>query len=228
VGLFCLLVVVLVTCLRLLIRWFHRLVRAGRFDLVRIVVVGTGATAEHLAERIAAHADLGYDLAGLVATDHDESVVQSPRFPVVGTLAELPNLIERHRIGEVVFGEPRLSADEIADFLLKARRRGVDVRMVSGLTGILTQRARVEEFLETPVVTFEREALLGAGAAAKRTLDVVGATALLVLWSPILAALGFSVCSRSRPPIDRARSAASSDDTVSPRTRRSPTSSRER
>jgi lipopolysaccharide/colanic/teichoic acid biosynthesis glycosyltransferase len=192
VGLFCLLVVLLVTCFRVWLRRLHRLVRAGRFDLVRIVVVGTGATAERLAERIAAHAGAGYDLAGLVAVDGDQRGAESPRFPVVGTLAELPELIERHRIGEVVFGEPRLSADEIADFLLKARRSGVDVRMVSGLTGILTQRARVEEFLEMPVVSFEREALLGGGAAVKRVLDVLGAAVLLVLWSPMLALVALS------------------------------------
>ncbi len=35
--------------------------------------------------------------------------------------------------------------------------------MVSGLSDLLTRRARVEEFLELPVITFEREALFRAG-----------------------------------------------------------------
>ena len=58
--------------------------------------------------------------------------------------------------------------------------------MVSGLTAILTQRAKVEEFLDLPVVAFEREALLRAGAATKRVLDVAGASVLLAVWSPVL------------------------------------------
>jgi lipopolysaccharide/colanic/teichoic acid biosynthesis glycosyltransferase len=58
--------------------------------------------------------------------------------------------------------------------------------MVSGLTSILTQRAKVEEFLDLPVVAFEREALLRAGAGTKRVLDITGAAILLVAWAPVL------------------------------------------
>lgn len=185
VAAFCVLVALLVSIQRGGLRLLHNQIRAGRFDLARVAVVGTGRTAVRLAERIASRPDLGYDLVGLVDPEiggHEPSVI-----PVIGTLENLIDLVDTQRLEEIIFADPELPNSEISGFLLRARRSTVDVRMVSGLTGIMTQRARVEEFLDTPVVTFEREALLGAKGAVKRALDITGAAVLLILWSPILA-----------------------------------------
>jgi len=184
VGGFAGLVVVTSTLLRVLLEWFHRIVRAARFDLTRAVIVGTGEAAVRLGGRILAHPELGYDLAGVIETGGS---TRQSGFPVLGGLSELPRLVDDQRIGEVIFADPDVSYDRMADFLLNARRSHVDVKMVSGLTAILTQRARIEEFLDLPVISFEREALLRAGAAVKRVLDVVVGGLLLVLWLPFLA-----------------------------------------
>jgi hypothetical protein len=185
VGVFCVLVAVLAVASRTIIRLLHQRLHAGRFDLERVAIVGTGPQAERLAARIAARQDLGYDVAGFVERAGDAS----PRsdVPVIGGLRDLPGLIERHRIGAVIFSDPDLPADEVADFLLRARRSAVDVRMVSGLSDLLMRRARVEEFLDLPVITFEREALFRAGAGVKRALDAAAAAGLIALWSPVLA-----------------------------------------
>jgi len=199
VGAFCVLAVVLTVLLRVVLRKTHGLVRAGRFDLTRAAVVGTDDTSRRVAERLLAHEALGYDVAGLVTVDGVEA---EPGFPVLGGLDELPGLIEKHRIGEVIFADPSVSHDRIADFLLRARKTGVDVKMVSGLTGILTQRARVEEFMDLPVVSFEREALLRAGAGTKRVLDVAGAAVLIALWAPVLAlSCLVTLLTRRRAPV---------------------------
>ncbi|MFH1502989.1 MAG: sugar transferase [Candidatus Eisenbacteria bacterium] len=185
VGVFCVLTVLIVTLLRMLLRGVHRAVQAGSFDLKRVVIVGRGPAAGHMAGRIVGRATSGYDLAGLV--DAGTGPTEDSGLPVIGTLDELPGLLEEHRIGEVVFAEPSLSNERIADFLLKTRRSPVDVKMLSGFSDILTVRARVEEFLDLPVVSFEREAMLKAGAGVKRLADIVGASLLLLLWAPFLA-----------------------------------------
>jgi lipopolysaccharide/colanic/teichoic acid biosynthesis glycosyltransferase len=200
VGAFGVLVVISVTVLRVLLKWFHRAVRTARFDLTRVVIVGTGPTAVRLGGRILTHPELGYDLAGLIATD---GAGAPSGFPLLGSLDDLPRLIEDQRIGEVIFADPDLSYDRMADFLVGARRSRVDVKMVSGLTGILTRRARVEEFLDLPVVSFEREALLRAGAGVKRLLDVVSAALLLVLWTPFLAVAALVTAAGGRRPLAR-------------------------
>lgn len=199
VGTFCVLVVTLAAALRTILRLLHRRIHAGRFDLERVAIVGTGPPAERLAARIRARRDLGYDVAGFVNRGGDPS----PRsdVPVIGRLRDLPGLIERHRIGAVIFSDPDLPADEVADFLLKARRSAVEVRMVSGLSDLLTHRARVEEFLDLPVITFEREALFRAGAGLKRTLDATAAAGLIALWSPALAVSALLSAMRGAGPL---------------------------
>jgi GT2 family glycosyltransferase/lipopolysaccharide/colanic/teichoic acid biosynthesis glycosyltransferase len=198
---FCGLAVVVTVLFRLVLRRLHGFLRAGRFDLTRVAIVGTGENARRLAERLLARSGLGYDLAGLVSSNGGQAPAG---FPVIGSLDELPALVETHRIGEVIFADPNVSDDAVANFLIGARRRAVDVKMVSGLTGILTQRARVEEFLDLPVVAFEKEALLRAGAGAKRLLDLVGAAVLLVAWTPFLALMSVvTLATRGRPPLAR-------------------------
>ncbi len=200
VAAFCAITVILVAVFRVVLRNMHRRLRAGRFDLKRVAIVGGGADAERLARRIVSHREIGYDLAGLVSTGG------GPRptgFPMIGTFEDLPRLIEEQRIGEVIFADPSLSNEDVADFLLTARRSTVDVKMVSGLAGILTQRARVEEFLDLPVVSFEREALLKTGAGAKRALDVVGAILLVIVWAPFLGVTALVNAVRGRAPFER-------------------------
>ncbi len=200
VGTFSVLVAFLVSIQRAGLGQLHSQIRAGSFDLARVAIVGTGRTAVRLAEGIASRPDLGYDLAGLVDPglgEHEPSAV-----PVIGTLDNLIELVETQRLEEIIFADPELPNSEISDFLLRARRSTVDVRMVSGLTGIMTQRARVEEFLDTPVVTFEREALLGAKAGIKRALDIAGALVLLAAWSPVLSISALlSKARRGRGPL---------------------------
>jgi GT2 family glycosyltransferase/lipopolysaccharide/colanic/teichoic acid biosynthesis glycosyltransferase len=202
VGAFSLLVVILASIQRGGLRLLHNQIRAGSFDLARVAVVGTGRTAVRLAERIASRPALGYDLVGLV--DPGLGKREPSAIPVIGMLENLIDLVDAQRLEEIIFADPELPNSEISDFLLRARRSTVDVRLVSGLTGIMTQRARVEEFLDTPVVTFEREALLGTKGGVKRALDIGGAAVLLTLWSPILAVSALvSKATRGRGPITR-------------------------
>ena len=58
-------------------------------------------------------------------------------FPVIGHLRELPELVDTHRIGEVIFADPDVSDYAVANFLIGARQRTVDVKMVSGLSVVL-------------------------------------------------------------------------------------------
>jgi len=201
VGAFCVLVVVLATAFRLGLRAAHARLRAGQFDVERVAIVGTGEAARRLAERIRSRRGAGYEVAGFV--DTGGAPVQATDVPVLGRLADLPALVERQRIGHVIFSDPDLGGDAVADFLLQARRSAVDVRMVSGLADLLTRRARVEEFLDLPVITFEREALLRAGAGLKRLLDVAGAGLLVAVWSPALGVSAVARRLRGAPPLER-------------------------
>ncbi len=187
VGVFCVLTILIVTLLRMALRAAHRAVQAGSFDLRRVVVVGQGPDAERTAGRILGRHGAGYDLVGLIESDGGRG--SGSGVPVVGTLDALPSLLEEQRIDEVIFADPTLSNDRIADFLLRTRHSQVDVKMLSGFSDILTLRARVEEFLSLPIVSFEREALLRAGAGLKRTADAAGSVLLLALWAPALGVM---------------------------------------
>ncbi len=208
VGTFCILVALLDIALRGVLRWMQTLARAGGFDLTRVVIVGTDRVATQLAANIAGSPELGYDLVGLVTANAGNGGARGEDLavPLVGSLDELPELIDRQRIEEVIFADPGLSSASISDFLIEARRSTVEVKMLSDLTSLLTRRARVEEFLDVPIVAFEREALLGAQAGVKRLIDILAALLLLILTAPfVLAAALVCLVARGRPLFERHR-----------------------
>jgi nucleoside-diphosphate-sugar epimerase len=70
----------------------------------KVLVTGVaGFIGSHLVKSL--HA-LGYDVAGFVTRDGDDPAPRSD-VPVIGRLRDLPGLIERHRIGEIIFSRTR-------------------------------------------------------------------------------------------------------------------------
>ena len=67
--------------------------------------------------------------------------------------------------------------------------------------GILTQRAEFVPGQSLPLFTLKPPVFEGVDFAVKRTFDVLGATLLLVLLSPLLAAIALAVKLTSRGPV---------------------------
>jgi len=164
-------VVVLASLGRVLLMRLHVELRGFQFDLRRVLVVGSGPRAEEIQRRVLEDPRLGCELVGVLADEKTAGL----GVPVLGRPGDLPELVGRMNIHEVIFADPGVSCEDVGEFLLKSGTYGVDVRVMTGLTEVLTRTGRVEEFLGVPVAVFEKRPLFGVNAAVKRGLDVLGA-----------------------------------------------------
>jgi lipopolysaccharide/colanic/teichoic acid biosynthesis glycosyltransferase len=180
---------------RQMLRALHRRVLEMRLDLRRLVIVGNEEEARELRSRLAVRPELGLDVVGSI--DARERSSHS-----LGSLRSLPEVVQEHRIQQVLVAPSAAQVETVARMVLELRRRAVDVTVVSGFADILSHRARIERLADVPVLRFERDTLYTVNAGAKRAVDLLMACVFLVLGAPA-AVIYWLVARLRRMPLFR-------------------------
>jgi GT2 family glycosyltransferase/lipopolysaccharide/colanic/teichoic acid biosynthesis glycosyltransferase len=156
------------------LRALHRRLLEMHLDLRRLAIVGNEEEARELRSLLSNRPELGLDVVGWV----------DPREPsrrALGVLADLLQVVQEHRVQQVLVAPSAARVESVAGMLLQLRRRAVDVQVMSGFADVLSHRARVERLADLPVLSFGRDTLYAVNAAGKRLADLGGASLLLVL-----------------------------------------------
>jgi len=159
------------------LRALHARVLEMRLDLRRLAIVGTESEARALRAKLAHRPELGLDVVGFVDPE-------ARTRGALGTLSELPEVVREHRIQQVVVAASAARIEPLAGTLAALGRRAVDVQMMTNLASLLGPRARVERLADVPVLAFGRDTLYPVQRLAKRGVDIVVASCLLILGSP--------------------------------------------
>jgi exopolysaccharide biosynthesis polyprenyl glycosylphosphotransferase len=159
----------------------------------RIVLVGSGRHIEGVAHALA---DSGQrlDLVGYVSlTPRPDNGMRS-----LGSLADLPDVLERDHVDEVVIADPDFPQEEAVELVDMCHLRGVTVRVAPTTMEILTHRAELVPGQSMPLFELRPPVFEGIDFAVKRTFDVVGAGFLLVVLSPLMLAMAAAIRLTSR------------------------------
>jgi exopolysaccharide biosynthesis polyprenyl glycosylphosphotransferase len=164
----------------------HRRRTAGSGTLI----VGSGDVAVRLAEAL--RDDRAYGLApiGLVGPPP----VGGPALPVplLGPVDDLDGIVDVHRPASLVVAFAGLPDAELVALLRRCRRLGIAVYVVPRLFELAVGRTGVELVHGTPLVAMRPEPGR-RWRAVKRTIDIAGALAGLVLLAPVMAACTLAV-----------------------------------
>jgi GT2 family glycosyltransferase len=170
--------VIAVASCRALIRHMHRELVKARFDLKRVLLVGTHDETRSLAGRLDDAPELGIDVVGYVNDGGDS----------LGRLTELPDIVERFKVQEVLICESRQRDPSLVPFIHHSRGRAIQVKVVSDLARVLGAGVRVESFAGVPVFSIEGRSFYHLERALKRIGDA--AAGVVVLPVAAFASLG--------------------------------------
>jgi Undecaprenyl-phosphate glucose phosphotransferase len=186
---------------RVAIRLVLRQLRRHGKNLRHLLVVGTGELAELVVRKIAGRPDYGLVAAGLVAADPGHVGGARSGVPVIGTIEELPALVESTHADLVYLALARseYQAEELA--LRKLADSTAAVRLVPDLARAFTLNASVEDFDGLPVVLITESPGEGWNGVLKRAFDLVCSGLGLVVLSPVLLAVALWVRLDSRGPV---------------------------
>ena len=136
--------------------------RAQKNGVVRTLIVGAGAAGEALLRDLQRSAEHNYRVMGFVDDDHTKWGMIVGGKPVLGGIAELRSLVQRHEIGKVLIAIPRMSSRRIREILslcadLKVRFKILPVSFVylrERLSASMLQDLSPDDLLPRPQVSF--------------------------------------------------------------------------
>jgi len=182
---------------RVAIRLAARAARRRGYNTRSMAVAGTSDMGRGVVEAIAAHPEWGYVFAGYVLDD-DERAPSGAH--VLGRLAELPAVLEREVLDEVVIAVPGARLDRIEQAVQVCEEQGVAVKVLLDFFPNRTSRIEVEELEGMPVLSFASAPNAMAPLAAKRTFDVVVSALAVLFLAPLFLGIAVAVKLESRGP----------------------------
>lgn len=170
-------------------------------DFRNLLLVGTGKRAQQFISLLGRHNEWGYRLVGLLDMEKGKQGERIAGYPVVGTLDDLPRLLEQHVVDEVVFVVPRSWIDQIEKCILYCEAVGVPATLSTDFFNLDIASGKPRSLDNFTYITFETRLLKAWELVIKRVCDVVGSGILLVILAPLFALMSVLVLVTSRGAI---------------------------
>src|SRR5262245_22813302 len=184
----------------LVLAWLRRR-RGERWSHVAIVV-GTDERAGRLIAFLRRYPEAGWLVRGCLSVDSADGVRSVEGVPVIGTLQDLPDLLqEQVVVDEVFFAVAADRLDRLTEALEACENLGVDARVLVDLYRPAHAHSYVEELFKLPFYGFSPTLTPHGALAGRRPIDGVGAALLLLLASPLLVVVALLMRISSRGPV---------------------------
>jgi exopolysaccharide biosynthesis polyprenyl glycosylphosphotransferase len=189
--------------------WFDVLRRRG-YNTNYMLIVGTGPAAQVFADRVEERADLGLhvvghltvgrtDAGGTTAGGNADATALTR--PLLGRIEEIHHIFQTVTVDEVAVVLPPGSTHLLDAVVSVAAEVGKTVRVPADPEEGLLSHALEEEFEGFLVRSIVHDGHRDLELAAKRVLDIIGASVGLVLLSPVMLAVAVLIWVRDGRPI---------------------------
>lgn len=180
--------------------WLRAQRSQGRF-LQHALVVGDRAKATHVAAQIKNDAESGIRIIGAVTTHgtHEDLVDD---IPVLGDFDHVLDILDDVDVDAVILSTAdAITPERVRRFGWMLDQKRIDLIVAPSLTDVAGPRIHTRPVAGLPLIHVEYPRFEGRERLAKRSFDIVGSLALIVLFAPVMAAVAIAVKATSRGPI---------------------------
>ncbi len=163
----------------------------------RTVFVGSGSHIADVAHALANVPHAPIEVVGFLSSSRLAANGLRP----LGSLEDLEDVLVGERVDEVIIADPEFPQDDAVELVDVCHQRGVRVRLAPSTMEILIHRAEFVPGSGVPLFELGSPTFEGIDFALKRAFDLIGATLLLIVLSPLLALIMLAVRVTSRGPI---------------------------
>ena len=163
----------------------------------RAVLVGRGRQIADVAHALADAPHVQIEVIGFLSP----TPLAADGLRSLGPLENLESVLSSEPVDEVIIADPDFPQDAAVELVDQCHRRGIRVRLAPSTMEILIHRAEFVPGQSVPLFDLGPPAFEGIDFALKRTFDIVGATLLLILLSPLFITLSLAVAITSRGPV---------------------------
>jgi exopolysaccharide biosynthesis polyprenyl glycosylphosphotransferase len=157
----------------------------------RTLIVGCGELGRLALRRTREHPEFGHSVVGFVSTNADVGPLDG--VPVVGKLADLPALLESLAVDEVIVAQPDLGPGDLLDVVSDCQHLPTEFHVIAGPFAVITGQAQISGLTDLPTIALRQVRFGWWQEVLKRIADVVVASVLLVLLSPLMLVVSLLV-----------------------------------
>lgn len=165
----------------------------------RLLLVGSGEMAQVIIQRVQWSRHLGYELVGLVNGETQEGSILGA--PILGVPEELPELIEKNKIDEVIIAMPEKGHREVVRVISYCERGRVTIKVFPDFFQFVASEANIDDLGGLPLLSVRDYAMRGYLLIFKRLMDIAGAIVGLVLFSPLMVLTALAIKLESPGPV---------------------------
>ncbi len=158
-------------------RYLHRMWASGQ-NVRRVLVAGAGELGQTVAQALRTHSELGYRVVGFV--DDKEQRPAIGDLPVLGPLDRFLELAVSERVDELYVALPLDEHAKLPGLIQRASNECIDLKVVPDLVQYAAIRAELEDLDGIPIVSLNEVPLRGWSSMAKRAMDVVLGSLILL------------------------------------------------
>jgi exopolysaccharide biosynthesis polyprenyl glycosylphosphotransferase len=189
------LVIVLLGLARFFKQTLEARLRTRGIGVSNLLIVGAGESGRAVMRNVFARPRLGYRCVGFVDDDPARGQTDIGRFPALGGLSAIGELLEEHHIDEVVITLPWSAQPRILEIVRLCEKRGVRARVVPSILQINFGQIDVDDFGGIPVLGVRGRTISPVARLLKRGFDLFFGGFITLLSAPLvgLAALAIKL-----------------------------------
>ncbi|HOJ38821.1 MAG TPA: undecaprenyl-phosphate glucose phosphotransferase [Ignavibacteriales bacterium] len=146
--------------------------------LKNILIIGAGDVGKGFYDAIVTNPQFGYNLVGFL----DDKPKEFLNGDYLGTISELPEVLQKHRVDDVVIALPNYAYDRIEDVIEICKKFAVRVKIIPDYFKWTSQRFEITMFGKYAVVSLRKNRLsYPHRQAVKRSFDIVFSLLVIIL-----------------------------------------------
>jgi exopolysaccharide biosynthesis polyprenyl glycosylphosphotransferase len=179
--------------------WISSARARGRFAR-RMLIVGTDPEARRLIDLFTTHREMGIEVVGVVG-DRDEAVSNRLGAMWLGSMDQTTELVDQTGCTGVLITTASAPKAERCQLIRDLSRSAVHIHLAMGVSGVSSRRIRALPLAHEPMLYIEGVSLARSQFALKRVFDVLAASLMLLLASPVMVVAAIAVKLQDRGPV---------------------------
>ena len=193
--------IVLLTIGRMLLLSIEKTLYSHGRELRNAVIIGSNDTANRIFTTLHNHSLLGYRLEGYFADTQVSADAPLSRARYLGNIADVASKLVSEHIELVMLAMNAEEHEKISRVVNECEGVNVEFLMAPDIVELMSGNFSIREIEGIPFVKIKGVPMTTWGRILKRSFDIIVATLLLILFSPLLALVAFIIRFDSKGPI---------------------------
>ena len=186
---------------RMVIRAFLRSMRTNGYNQKHVLMVGYSRAAEGFIDRVSVNPEWGYHIQGIL-DDHRPKGYSYRKVAVLGPTKSLEGFLESNTLDEIVITLSLKEYENLEHIVAACEKSGVHTKFVPDYNNMIPTIPYMEDLQGLPVIHIRHVPLTNMfNATMKRIMDIFGALAAIILFSPVMLLAALLVKATSPGPV---------------------------